>query len=137
VPDFTITIAGGSWVPWTDPASAGPIAPSRLNDDPAHLRTYLKVLAPSTITITAVVEGVSGPLDSDPVMAGRLFSTDFAEWSGNTQPALASAPGHSSVVTVTLLSQHIGHHIAFMSLAGLVAGQPTSFGGLGIPFDVE
>ena len=49
---FTLQITGGTELPWVDPASSGPVAGTRLNDDPAHLRSYRQLFGPTTLTIT-------------------------------------------------------------------------------------
>lgn len=103
--------------------------PTRLNPAPTHPHTYRRVQVPATIVFRAVVDGVVGPLDSDPVLGGKIFSAVMGRWSGNFPPVVVQTSGRSSEVTVTLGADNYGHQQLLMTLPG--------GGGVGIPFDGE
>ena len=132
MPDFDVEIvSGGAIVPWTDPSSESPAAPSRLNPDPAHLHVHRKITmgaSPSVIVdVRARVGGVLAPLDA--ALGGRPFTHAWIEWSGDAPPAITVAPGQTSAVSLTFLSTNIGHHLLrFLRTGG---------GAVAVPIDVE
>lgn len=133
MPDFDVITIGGAQVPWVDEPSANPVAPTRINPDPAHLHSYRQIIPPAVLEFECIVGGVTAPLDSDPVMAGRTFTADWAEYSGDVPPSITQAAGQSSAITVTLLASHIGHFLLGVTLSD---GVVTS-GCMGVPFDAE
>ncbi len=88
---------------WNDPPSAGPGAlPSRLNAfaEHPHLRYVAETGVP--VEVTAVVGGVSAPMDA--ALGGRLFSFYVIEWpleGTSPPPATSGAAAQSSVQTFT------------------------------------
>ncbi len=125
MPLFDVQVSGGSQVAWQDTHS-----PSRLNPVPAHPHSYRVVSVPGALTVSAVVEGVVAPLDSDPVMAGRTFSAVIARWSGNFPPVVTQAAGQSSLVTIQLGADNVGHQQLLLTLS-------ADGGSIGVPFDGE
>ena len=118
MPDFIVVISGqGAQVPWTDPASENPPAPSRVNPNPLHPHTYHRVsmglLSPDetkNVVLTCWVAGVEAPLD------GPLFSGAWAKWSGTSAPPpFVSPAGQSSITTITFDHSHLGHHVFRLS----------------------
>lgn len=127
MPDFIVTMTGGSSALWTDTGNA--TTPDRLNPNPAHLHTYRRVdLGPDggsvNITFEATVGGVLAPLDADLVLDGRLFTAQWAEWSGPYPPVLTTSAGQSSQVVATLsagshgVDRHEGHFLFCMIRQG-------------------
>ena len=125
MPSFDVQISGGDQVVWKDQHT-----PTRLNPNPAHPHTYRAVALPGTIIVEAVVDGVVAPLDTDPVMAGRVFTATIARWSGSFPPIVTQATGQSSVIGVALGADNIGHHQLLVTLS-------DDGGSIGIPFDGE
>jgi hypothetical protein len=125
-----VCTAGGTLQVWTDPASASPVRPSRLNTDPRYPPTYLRATPGDPIEFAAVVEGVEGPLDSNPVLDGRTFTWAWIEWSGNIAAPLVLTSGQSSVVSIPVTANHAGHHLLRCAMSG-------GGGVVAVPFDVE
>lgn len=117
MPNYTVRITGGgAQVPWTDPASENPPAPSRLNPNPIHPHTYRRVVTDQldpdtevTVTIEATVAGVEGPLDVD--LGGDLFTGAWASYSGPFPPPFSQPAGQSSVFEIKLTSVSPGHFV--------------------------
>lgn len=100
MPNFTVAPSGNvSIQEWTD---------DRLNPMPAHPHSYYYVsLFGGTVTVTATVGGVAGPLDAS--LAGETFAHSFAEVPVWPPPAISSPAGQSSVCSFTPKS--IGLHL--------------------------
>lgn len=97
MPDFGATFtAGVTGTTWEDPASGG--KPTRINPRPGlpHRRRVGSVGV--QLTVTAVVAGVSAPLDA--ALGGRLFTGTLAETPG-ALPPVTSPGGQSSVQRFT------------------------------------
>lgn len=106
MPNFEVRItAGASRVIWTDPPTL--TKPSRLNVDPVHPHTYREVVVGEPVTLSAIVDGVVGPLDAG--LAGDLFTWWFGEVPQWPAPSMSSPVGQTSVVSFT--PQHPGHHL--------------------------
>jgi hypothetical protein len=114
MPNFDVRItAGATRAVWTDPADGD--RPSRLNYDEKRPHTYRETTVGETVTISAVVDGVVGPLDA--ALGGDLFTTWFAEAPTWPAPALSSPVGQSSVVSFAPV--HPGHHsVVFLRASG-------------------
>lgn len=123
---FTIEIQGGAEIAWPD--AAGTSSPSRLNPQPQHPHGYRAVSVPGSIIVYAIVGGVTGPLDSDLVMAGRTFTATIARWSGSFPPVVTQGGGQSSRVNIVLGADNVGHHQLLLTLSG-------DGGSVGVPFD--
>jgi hypothetical protein len=93
MPDFELKLSSNvDLVDWVDGASAA--RPSRLNAKEGHPAKRLSVPVGETVTLTAVVGGVEGPLDA--TLGGRLFSGDTHEFPSSA-PGWSSPTGQSSV----------------------------------------
>lgn len=125
--DFSVTITNGVQVPWVDLKRNVPEQASRLVNDPDHLRSYRRFPPPATVIISAIVGGVTAPMDA--ALGGRLFTAAWLEWSGNTPPPIVQAPGQSSFVTVFVTAVNAGHHVLRLLRDG--------GGAWLVPFDVE
>lgn len=111
MPDFTARITSGSTNEiWVDPETAS--APSRLNVFPHRQARYVRVQQSDIIVVKATVGGVEGPLDT--ALGGRLFSSWWAEWSGDAPPALTHTPSSSSILTVSFGADHLGHFLLML-----------------------
>jgi len=106
--DFTLVItSGASVVDWADPVDGS--QPSRLNPHAGHPHKRWLGSVGVPVVISAVVNGVTGPLDG--VLGGRLF----AAWPVEVPPSIlpfagfGSLPGISSVVNVT--PPVVGHYV--------------------------
>lgn len=111
MPNFDVRISSGtSRQVWTDPATGE--KPSRLNYDERRPHTYRRGIIALPITVTAIVDGVEGPLDVD--LDGDLFEWWLGEYpTAGPPPATSSPGGQSSVVTFT--PAHEGHHLLVAS----------------------
>lgn len=118
------TSAAGTPTAWIDSHT-----PARNNPNPAHPHSYIAVPVPGSITFDCRIGGVTAPLDSDPVMAGRTFSAVLGLWSGDAPPTVVQAAGRSSRITVTLAANNVGHHQLLVTL--------PDGGSIGVPFDGE
>jgi len=109
MPDFEVTVAGATVEQWLDPAIAG--APSRLNPLPGRPSARLIGTVGVAISLTAVVAGVSAPLDS--ALGGRLFVCSSVE-SPLPYPVAFTIPtsGKSSVQEFT--PSMAGHYLVCM-----------------------
>lgn len=95
---------------WTDSATLS--KPSRLNNDQRRPHTYRRCIVGLSATVSAIVDGVVGPLDVD--LDGDLFECWFGEFpTAGPPPATSSPGGQSSVVTFT--AEHAGHHLLVLS----------------------
>jgi hypothetical protein len=105
--------AGASRAVWTDPADS--TRPSRLNGLEVRPHTFREVIVGEPVTISAIVDGVVGPLDA--ALGGDTFSAWFAECPEWPAPSLSSPGGQSSVVTFA--AEHAGHHlVVFLRSSG-------------------
>lgn len=110
MPNFEVRVtAGASRTIWNDEPTE--TKPSRLNVDATHPHTYRQCTVGEPVTLSAIVDGVVGPLDS--ALSGDLFSVWIAECPQWPAPSLTSPGGQSSVVTFT--PQHEGHHLVVFS----------------------
>lgn len=125
MPNFDVRItAGASRQVWTDAATL--TKPSRLNNDERRPHTYRRAIASVPVTVSAIVDGVEGPLDVD--LDGDLFEGWMAEYpTAGPPPATSSPGGQSSVVTFT--PAHEGFYLFVMSRA--------NGGRILVPFVVE
>jgi len=106
MPDFEARFTAGTTVqPWVDPPLDD--TPSRINPEPEHPMLYRQAGTGETVTISAVVGGVVGPLDS--ALDGRLFYGWMIECPTPTAvPPVSSPPGQSSVVS--FVPETAGHY---------------------------
>ena len=113
MPNFDARItSGGSRQVWSDPATL--TKPSRLNFDQRRPHTYRRAIASVPVTVSAIVDGVEGPLDVD--LGGDLFEWWFGEFpTAGPPPATSSPAGQSSTVSFT--AAHEGHYLFVMSRA--------------------
>jgi hypothetical protein len=119
--DARFTSSGSRQV-WTDPASGA--KPSRLNYDERRPHTYRRAIVGVPVTVSAIVDGVVGPLDA--ALGGALFEAWLGEYpTAGPPPATSSPAGQSSVVTLT--PAHAGHHLLVLSR--------TDGGKLLVPFE--
>jgi hypothetical protein len=111
MPNFdAVFTASGSRQVWSDPATL--TKPSRLNNDERRPHTYRRTIVGVPATVSAIVDGVVGPLDA--ALGGDLFEAWFGEYpTAGPPPALSSPGGQSSVVTFT--AAHEGHHLLVLS----------------------
>jgi hypothetical protein len=129
VPDFDAKVIG-TVLPWADTASTNPIAPSRVNPDPAYPHSFVSLnagVSPIEVVVHAIVNGVEAPLDG--ALGGRLFTAMLAEWSGPIPPVLTQDPGQSSITRIQITLLHGGHH--------LVRLRRTGGGVMAVPFFVN
>jgi hypothetical protein len=123
MPNFDVRItAGATRAVWVDPADGE--KPSRLNYNEARPHTYRETTVGVPVTISAIVNGVTAPLDA--ALGGDLFTAWFGEVPTWPAPALSSPAGQSSVVTFT--PEHEGHH--------LLVGSRASGGRILVPIEV-
>lgn len=130
MPDFDAIVVGAV-ATWADTASTNPVAPSRLNPDPAYPHSYVRIpvgFSTVEVVIRCQVLGVDAPLDID--LDGRLFTAILAEWSGPAPPVLSQDAGQSSITRVLVTYQHGGHQLVRLRRAG-------GGGVLAVPFFVE
>jgi hypothetical protein len=93
MPDFQARFTAGTTLErWEDPPLGG--RPSRINPFVGGPHRYRRVELGTEVTISAVVAGVTAPLDA--ALGGRLFLGWFAEWPA-ARPTVTSPPGQSSV----------------------------------------
>ena len=103
--DARFTSSGSRQV-WTDAETL--TKPSRLNNDERRPHTYRECIVALPATVSAIVDGVVGPLDA--ALGGDLFTAWFGEYpTAGAPPALSSPVGQSSVVSFT--PAHAGHHL--------------------------
>jgi hypothetical protein len=117
MPNFEVRItAGATRAIWTDPADGD--RPSRLNSDERRPHSYRQVTVGDTVTVSAIVDGVTAPLDA--ALGGNLFLWWLGEVPTWPAPALLPTVGQSSVVSFT--PEHVGHHllVCFRSDGGRV-----------------
>lgn len=98
--DFDADFSAGTTIEvWTDPASGG--VPTRLNAFTEHPHRRHVCEVGTQLTVTAVVGGVSAPLDA--ALGGRLFRLYHVERPDGTvvAPAISNPAGQSSVQRVT------------------------------------
>ena len=107
MPNFTVAVTGNASIAsWTD---------DRLNPVPSHPHLYYDVvLTGGTVTLTATVNGVSGPLDA--AIPGETFTHSFAEVPVWPAPAITSPAGQSSVCSFT--PKNLGLHLLMMRRTG-------------------
>lgn len=106
MPNFEVRItAGATRAIWSDEPTE--TKPSRLNANETRPHTYREAVVGDPVTLSAIVDGVVGPLDS--ALSGDLFSVWIAECPQWPAPSLSSPVGQSSVVSFT--PQHEGHHL--------------------------
>lgn len=91
--DFAIAFAGAALAPWTDPATV--TRPSRINPAPNHRHLRRRATVGVQVTLSAVVAGVTGPLDG--ALGGRLFFGWFLEYPTFSAPGVTVPAGQSSV----------------------------------------
>lgn len=103
MPNFSIKPTFGTTVQqWTDDDT-----PSRLNSVAARPPLYYEAYQSTTVTVTASVNGVLGPLDA--ALGGDLFTTSFAEVPIWPAPALSYPAGQSSAVS--FIPSRLGMHL--------------------------
>ena len=125
MPNFdAVFTASGSRQVWTDAATL--TKPSRLNNDERRPHTYRRCITSLPATVSAIVDGVVGPLDA--ALGGDLFEWWFGEYpTAGPPPATSSPGGQTSVVSFT--PAHLGFYL-------LVASR-TDGGRLLVPFIVD
>lgn len=106
MPDFAVRVTNGASATglWTDPAVGE--KPSRVNFREAVPQRYLVGHVNTEIELSAVVDGVVGPLD--PALSGRLFKTWFVEAPGLPIWMTKAASDQSSVQRFT--PKNAGHY---------------------------
>lgn len=93
--DFTTVFSTGvTSAQWLDPAGPAGVPPSRLNARTGFPHTRWMGKVGTQITVSAVVAGVTGPLDS--ALGGRLFQSWFVQ--APASPLACSSPGGQSSV---------------------------------------
>lgn len=98
MPDFSVRFTAGTTLErWTDPALGE--KPSRINALPELPLKRRQALTGDPVQISAVVDGVVGPLDA--ALDGRTFLGWFSEYPGTHAPPVTSPPGQSSVRSFT------------------------------------
>lgn len=98
--DFrAVFTAGVTLQPWTDPADIGADKPSRINARPEHEHRRHVGTRGVQIEISAIVGGVTGPLDG--TLGGDLFGATFLELPLLPPPAFSSPGSQSSVQRFT------------------------------------
>lgn len=106
MPNFEARLTSGATrAIWTDPEDGD--RPSRINNDERRPHSYREVTVGVPVTASAIVGGVTAPLDA--ALSGDLFLWWFGEVPTWPAPALSSPGGQSSVVTFT--PEHEGHHL--------------------------
>lgn len=94
--DFAASITAGVVPePWADPGLGD--VPSRINFDAEHPQTRLIATVNIAVILTAVVGGVSAPLDA--TLGGRLFTASMVEHPAASPVVVAGIVGQSSVQT--------------------------------------
>lgn len=100
MPDFELKISSNvALVDWTD---------ARLNPKPGRTEKRLSVAVGQTVTLTAVIGGTEGPLDS--ALDGRLFHGDHIEAPHVWALAWSHPDGQSSVQS--FVPTHSGSYTA-------------------------
>ena len=109
MPNFDVRITDGAAVTrWVDPPTAE--LPSRINPAPNRPHLYWRGAVGEQVELSAVVEGVVGPLDS--ALAGATFCGWFAEFPAASPPSVSSPAGKTSVVRFTPM--RAGHYTYVM-----------------------
>lgn len=122
MPNFEVRItAGATRAIWTDTPTM--TKPSRLNANEARPHSYRQCIVSQTVTLSAIVDGVVGPLDAD--LDGAEFSWWFAECPAWPAPSMSTPAGQSAVVSFAPL--HPGLHVA--------VGSRASGGRVLVPFE--
>lgn len=112
MPNFTVRpTAGTDTAVWTDPPTVS--TPSRINPYIGKPHLYYQIETTSTVTISATVNGVEGPLDG--ALGGDLFTTAFVEWPSGGLVTITSPGGQTSVASFTPVEP--GHYLVRMRRA--------------------
>lgn len=106
---------------------------TRINPNPRHPLGFAVVSPPTNpwtdYVFQCVVGGVTAPLDSDPVMGGRTFSSVMSMYAGGPPPSIIPTAGQSSKFKVRVYLQNVGHNVVLVRLS-------PNGGGMQVPFDV-
>lgn len=105
MPNFAATFSDGATLArWTDPPSEE--QPSRINPAANHPFLRRRADAGELVEVSAVVGGVTGPLDA--ALGGELFVGWFAEYPSASPPTVAVVAGQTSVRRFTPTA--VGHY---------------------------
>ena len=109
MPNFDVRITDGAALTrWVDPPTED--RPSRINPAPNRPHLYWRSAVGEQVELSAVVDGVEGPLDA--ALAGATFCGWFAEFPAASPPMVSSPAGKTSVVRFT--PARAGHYTYIM-----------------------
>lgn len=87
-------------------------ADDRLSHRNRNVHKYRRVAAPTApattdVVLKCIVNGVVAPLDG--ALGGRLFVASVLQFGGAFPPGIIATPGQSSLITVRLAHNTLGH----------------------------
>lgn len=108
MPDFELRVTGATLETW----DGSEVVPSRLNPRGGRSMHHYVAQVGDTVTLTASLDGVEAPLDSE--LDGKLFFASTAQrpQAAKWEPAWSSPAGQSSVQSFQV--EYLGIYTVYM-----------------------